>query len=36
MRFWEIIAVYSKNLKKPHNTLYGENGEIINAKAGGI
>jgi hypothetical protein len=36
MRCWEIIAVYSQNLKKPHNTVYGENGMIINAKAGGI
>jgi hypothetical protein len=36
MRFGGIIAVYCQNLKKSYNTLCGEIGKIINAKAGGI
>jgi hypothetical protein len=34
MLFREIIAVYSENHTKPTNTLYGQNTELVNIKAG--
>jgi aminoglycoside N3'-acetyltransferase len=34
MLFKEIIAVYSKNHKKPTKTLGGQNAELMNVKAG--
>jgi hypothetical protein len=36
MLFKEIIAVGSENRTKHTNTLYGQNVELINFKAGGI
>jgi hypothetical protein len=35
MLFEEIITVYSENNTKPINTLYGQNAELQNVKAGG-
>jgi hypothetical protein len=35
MLFKEIIAVCSENHKKPLNTLYGQNAELLNVKVGG-
>jgi hypothetical protein len=35
MLFKEIITVYSENNTKLINTLYGQNAEILNVKAGG-
>jgi hypothetical protein len=35
MLFKEIIAVYSEDNTKLINTLYGQNVEVLNVKAGG-
>jgi hypothetical protein len=35
MLFKEIVPVYSVDRKKAINTLYGQNAELLNVKAGG-
>jgi hypothetical protein len=35
MLFKEIIAVYSENHRKPINTAFGQNAELLVIKAGG-
>jgi hypothetical protein len=32
----EITAVYYENHRKPMNTIYGQNAELLNVKAGGL